>query len=113
MDDALLVGLLERLGDLSRDDQGLVEGDLSALQPLGEVLSLDELEDEEELPVRFLEPVDGGDAGVVERREELRLAPEGRAPGRSRDPFSAWTERPHLLTTATSGRWSGRSCPDC
>ena len=47
-----------------------------ALQPLGEVLSLDELEDEEELPVRLLEPVDGGDARVVERREELRLAPE-------------------------------------
>ena len=35
-----------------------------------------------ELPFRFLEPVDGGDAGVVERREQLRLAAEaGQAVG--------------------------------
>ena len=88
VDDALLVGFLEGLGDLPRDGERLVDRDRSALQALGEVLALDELEDEEELPVRLLEAVDGGDAGVVERREELRLAlgsgRGGRGPARAR-----------------------------
>ena len=47
MDDALLVRLLEGLGDLLRDRDRLVDGDGPALQPLGEVLALDQLHDED------------------------------------------------------------------
>ena len=47
VDDALLVRLLERLGDLPRDRERLVDRDRPALQPLGEVLAGDELHGEE------------------------------------------------------------------
>ena len=49
-----------------------------ALQPLGEVLALDQLHDEEALHAdrALLEAVDGGDAGVIQRGEQLRLALE-------------------------------------
>ena len=47
VDDALLVRLLERLGDLLRDRERLVDRDRAALQPLGEVLAGDELHREE------------------------------------------------------------------
>ena len=58
----------------------LVDGNRSALQALGEILALDELEHQVRLPVRFLEAVDGGDVGVVERGEDLRLALETSEP---------------------------------
>jgi hypothetical protein len=76
VDDALVVGFLEGLGDLLRDLEGLVEGDSTARETLLEVLALDELEGEERPPVGLLEPVDGGDARVIERGEEVGLAPE-------------------------------------
>jgi hypothetical protein len=44
-----------------------------------EILPLHELEDEEGLPVRLLQPVDGGDVRVIEGGEEMGLpleAPE-------------------------------------
>ena len=78
MDDALVVGLLERLGDLPRDLERLVDGDGAAREALLEVLALDQLEGEEGLAVRLLEPVDRGDVRVVERGEEVRLALEAR-----------------------------------
>ena len=80
MDDALLVGLLERLRHLLRNRKGLLHGHRPALQSLGEVFAFDQLEHEEELAVRLLEAVDGGDAGVIERREQLRLAAEAGQP---------------------------------
>ena len=54
-------------------------------EPLGEVLALDELHDEDVglRPVRerdAVEAVEVGDAGVVERGEQLRLALEAREP---------------------------------
>ena len=42
MDDPLVVGLLERLGDLPGHDDGLVDRQRPALQPLGEVLAVGE-----------------------------------------------------------------------
>ena len=80
VDDALAVGLLERLGDLLRDLEGLVDRDRPAREPLLEVLALDELEGEEGLPVGLLEAVDGGDVRVVEGGEEVGLALEAREP---------------------------------
>ena len=76
VDDALVVGLLERLRDLLGDLEGLVDGDRAPREPLLEVLPLDELEGEEGLPVGLLEPVDRGDVRVVEGGEEVGLALE-------------------------------------
>ena len=51
-------------------------GSGAALQPLGEVLALDELHDEGADAARLLEAVDRGDVRVLELGEELRLALE-------------------------------------
>ena len=76
MDDSLLVRRLEGLGDLAGDGEGLVERERPALQPLGEVLALDELHDEGAHAARLLEAVDRGDVGVLQLGEDLRLALE-------------------------------------
>jgi hypothetical protein len=76
VDDALVVGFRDGLGDLFRDLECLVERNRSPRETLLEVLALDQLEGEEGLPVRFLEPIDGGDVRVVEGREEVGFAPE-------------------------------------
>ena len=76
MDDALVVGFLEGFGDLRGDLQCLVEGNRAACEPLLEVFALHQFERDEELPGRFLQPVDGGDVRVVQRGEQLGLAPE-------------------------------------
>jgi hypothetical protein len=70
---------LERLGDLPGDGEGLVEGERPALQPLGEVLALDELHDEGADAARLLEAVDRGDVRVLQLGQDLRLALETRA----------------------------------
>ena len=46
MDDALLVRALERVGDLPRDRQRVVERDRSLCDPIRQRRTLDELEDE-------------------------------------------------------------------
>jgi hypothetical protein len=76
VNDALGVGLLEGLGDLLRDLQGLVDGDGAFLQAVLQVRALDQLEDEERCPVRIFEAMDGRDVRVVERGEEMGLAAE-------------------------------------
>ena len=47
MDDALLVRRLERLGDLPRDRQRLVDRNRPVRQPLGEVVAFDQLHRQE------------------------------------------------------------------
>ena len=81
----LLVRLLERLGDLLRDRDRLVDGDRPALQALGEVFALHELHHDEVsrgsvVEGRGLEAVEVGDARVVEGGEQPRLALEARQP---------------------------------
>jgi hypothetical protein len=78
VDDSLLVSGLERLGDLAGDGEDLFEREGAALQPLGEILSLDELHDEGADTARLLEAVDRGDVGVLQLGEELRFALEAR-----------------------------------
>ena len=78
VDDPLLVRRLERLGDLPRDGEGLVERQRAALQPFGEVFALDELHDEGADAARLLEAVDRGDVGVLQLGQDLRLALEPR-----------------------------------
>ena len=64
VDDALLVRLFERLGDLPRDRDGLVDGDRPALQALRQVFSLDELHGEDALAGDLLQAEEGGDVRV-------------------------------------------------
>jgi hypothetical protein len=66
VDDALLVGGLERLGHLAGDRERLLEGDRAAPQALGEVLALGELHDEDALAFDPLDAEEGGDPGVGE-----------------------------------------------
>jgi hypothetical protein len=71
-----LVRRLETLRNLLCDLEGLVNWDPSALQTFRQILAFDELEDEEGLAVRLLEPVDRRDVGMVQRGEEMGLALE-------------------------------------
>ena len=85
MDDALLVGLLETLGDLLRDGESLVDGNRPSLQALREVLALDELHGDEVHrgavgEGRGFETVEVSDVRVIERGEEPGLALEAREP---------------------------------
>ena len=61
MDDAVLVRGFERFGDLSRDRQRLVDRDGAARDPLREILTLDELENQRGDAIRFFQAVDVGD----------------------------------------------------
>ncbi len=82
VDDALLVGRLERLGDLTRDRQRLLQGNRPLLQALGERRTLDQLQYERRRVRSVLETVDRGDVGMVEGSEDLRFACEAREPVR-------------------------------
>jgi hypothetical protein len=76
MDDALLVGDLEGLGDLGSDAGGVGDGDRPPGDALGEVLTHGDLHDPEALPVHVLEAVDTGDVRVREGGENPSLALE-------------------------------------
>ena len=56
--------------------EGLVDGNGAAGEPLLGALPLHELEGEVSFPSGLLEPVDGGDVGVVEGGEKVGLALE-------------------------------------
>ncbi len=47
VDDALLVGRLQCLGDLQGDGDGVIDGDRAAFDAIRQVLAVDELHDEE------------------------------------------------------------------
>ncbi len=78
MDDALRVRRFERFGNLPRDRQRLVERNRTAVDAIGERWSLDHLEHERRRMIGRLEPVDGRNIGMVERRQKIRFACEAR-----------------------------------
>src|SRR6266550_3842511 len=78
MNDALLVSRFERVGDLSRDRQRLVDRNGSASNSIGERWSLDQLQHQSLYAVRFFKAVDRGDVRVIERRQQLCFALETR-----------------------------------
>jgi hypothetical protein len=85
VDDTSLVGFLESLRYLPRDRDRFVHRDPAALEPLGEVLALHELHDEEVNPRSVgergaLGSVEVGDAGVVDGGEHPGLALEAGEP---------------------------------
>ena len=78
MNDAFVVRGLERLGDLPGDGERFVEWKTSAPNPLRERRARHELHHEEAMAFGFLQSVNRGNIGVVERRERLCLARESR-----------------------------------
>ena len=84
MDDPLLVRGFERVGDLLRDRQRLIERNRAARNALRQVVALDEFHHERWTPLRLFEPVDGGDVRMVQRGEDFRFALKTREPIRVR-----------------------------
>ena len=84
MDDPLLVRGFERLRDLPRDGEGLVQRNRPACDAVCQRRPLDELEDQRAdlaaIGFIFLKPVDAADVGVVQRREDLGFALEASEP---------------------------------
>ena len=80
VDDALLVRRFERLGDLSRDRQGLVEGERATRDPLRQVVPLDQLHHQSGYAATLFQAVYGGDVWMIQRGEYFGFALE---PGQS------------------------------
>ena len=80
MDDALLVRRLDRLGDLLRDPNHLLDRHRPLLDTLRERLAFHQLHDQEALAVDLFETEDPGDVGVGQRRQNPGLALETREP---------------------------------
>ena len=74
MNDPLLMRGFERLGNLFRDGQRLVDRDRPARNALRQVLALDEFHHEGLHAVGVLEPVDRGDVRMIQRGEDFRFA---------------------------------------
>ncbi len=95
VDDALLVGGFERLGDLPGQVQGLVEPDRTAERLAGR-----QLQHQERHPFGLLEPVDRGDIGMVQRRQQAGFPLEAGQPLRiPRERFGQDLDR-HLAAEA-------------
>jgi hypothetical protein len=77
MDDAVLVGVLQCVRNLTRYREGLVQRYRSLGNPVGERRTFDELHDER---LAFGESVDTCNVRMVERGEDLRLALEAGEP---------------------------------
>ncbi len=78
MNDALLVGGLERLRNLLRDRQCLVDGNRAVPDSVGERRSLDQLHHERGRARALLQAVDGRDVRMVQCGEGLRFTVEPR-----------------------------------
>ena len=76
MDDPLLVGGFECLGDLLGDGQGLVDRDSPARNVLREILALDQFHHKGTHTAGLFEAVDVRDVRMVERGEGLGFACE-------------------------------------
>ncbi len=76
--DAAVVRRRDAASDLARQLQRLFDTRRLSSEALLQGLSVDVLEDEERLPGVLLEPIDGGDVGVVERGKHTRFALEPR-----------------------------------
>ena len=83
MDDALVVGGGESLGERRRDLEDPLDRHPALGDELVERLPLDELHGQEVDAVGLLDGVDGDDPGVVEGGEGLRLALEALEPLRA------------------------------
>ena len=78
MDDAAARARGQRVGDLARHRQRLVERQRALGDALGEGRPLDQLDDQAPAPARVLQAVDRPDVRMIEGGQHLRLAPEAR-----------------------------------
>ena len=82
MNDPLLVRRLERLSNLTRDRQRLIERDRPLRDAVRERRPLHQLHHQRVDRAAVLESVDLGDVRVVQRRERLRFTVKARDPRR-------------------------------
>ena len=82
VDDPRLVRRFQRLGDLARDRQRLVQRDRAVPKSIGQRRPLDQLQDEPVDSLAPLQSVDCPDVRMVQRRQDLRFALEPREPVR-------------------------------
>ena len=79
MDHSLLVSRLQRLSNLVREGECPFDAQRAALEDRCEIFAWDEFHGDEPLAVRpFVETIDGGNVGVVQRREKFCLTLESR-----------------------------------
>jgi hypothetical protein len=78
MDDPLLVRGCKSLRELLSDGECFVDWDGPLGDPIGEGRSLDQFHHERADAVRLFQAVDVRDVGVIERRQQFRLALEAR-----------------------------------
>jgi len=71
VNDALLVRRLERLGDLFRDGERLVNRDGAMREAVGQRQALDELHDQRGDAIRLLEAIDRRDVRMVQGGEDF------------------------------------------
>ena len=74
MDDALLVRGFERLRNLLRDRQRLLDRDRAARNALRQIVALDEFHHERRDARALFESVDGGDVRMIQRGEDFGFA---------------------------------------
>ena len=80
MHDADVVRRFERVGGLPRDLKGFIGRERALPNAIREGRPFDELHDQRDSAVGFLEAVDGGDVWVIQRRQDLGFAAETRQP---------------------------------
>ena len=80
MNDALLVRRFERLRDLLGDGQRLIERNGAARDALRQILAFDEFHHQRGHVAAIFNAVDGGDVGMIQRREHFRFALKTREP---------------------------------
>ena len=78
MDDALFVRRFQRLGNLLRDRQRLVEWHRTARDALRQIVALDELHHQRAQAAALFESVDRRDLRMVQRREDLGFTGKSR-----------------------------------
>src|SRR5262245_28313606 len=80
MDDASFVRGLERFGDLLRDRNRFLDRQRTSLDARRERLTVDELEDEESMPIGLFETVNASDVLMIQGGEHLRFPAKARQP---------------------------------
>ena len=80
VDDAALMGRIERIRELPGDPEGLLDAQRPAHQAIRERLALDQLEDDPANPPTLLDPMDRRDVRVVQRGQRAGLPLEAGEP---------------------------------
>ena len=74
MDHSALVRGFQTLGNLAADFEGLLNTQGTFAQPLGEGLTLDQLQDQKAHSIGLFQAMDRGNVGVIEGGQDLSLA---------------------------------------